>query len=152
MDPITEMLAAQPFFRGFSEPQLARLAGCATAETFAPGSYLAREGADADRFYLITHGRVAVEVFAPGRVPYTFQSLEAGELLGWAWFYPPYRWHSDARAVQLTRVIAFDALAVQMLCDSDPVLGYELVKRFAQSVFERLQAARLQLADVYSEH
>lgn len=144
MDTTMEMLAAQPFFRGFRPDQLERLAGCATLETVAPGSFLAHEGAEADTFYLITQGQVAVEVFAPERVPYTFQSLEAGDLLGWAWFYPPYRWHSDARAVVRTQVLAFNVLAVQMLCDSDPMLGYDLVKRFAGSVLARLQAVRLQ--------
>lgn len=75
--------------------------------------------------------------------------LPAGEVLGWSWFYPPYRWHFDAQAITLTRAIAFDAHKLRELCDRDHTLGYALTKRFAYVLFERLQATRLQLLDVY---
>ena len=27
------------------------------------------------------------------------ETLEAGEVVGWSWLFPPYRWHFDARAL-----------------------------------------------------
>jgi CRP-like cAMP-binding protein len=73
-------------------------------------------------------------------------------VLGWSWLFPPYRWHFDARALELTRAIALDGKCLREKCEEDHDLGYELVKRVAQIIMERLQATRLQLLDVYGVH
>jgi CRP/FNR family cyclic AMP-dependent transcriptional regulator len=62
---------------------------------------------------------------------------------------PPYRWHFDARAVELTRAIALDGECLRGKCEEDHDLGYEIMKRFALVIAERLEATRLQLLDVY---
>ena len=46
----------------------------------------------------------------------------------------------------------FNALCLRGKCDEDHDLGYELMRRFGQIMFERLQATRLQLLDVYGSH
>jgi hypothetical protein len=76
-------------------------------------------------------------------------TLGAGELVGWSWLFPPYRWHFDARATELTRTIAFDGACLRDKCEQDHDLGYELMRRFASLMLDRLQATRLQLLDVY---
>jgi hypothetical protein len=55
----------------------------------------------------------------------------------------------DARALELVRATAFDGACIRAKCEADPRLGYELLKRFAQIIGQRLQATRLQLLDVY---
>ena len=30
----------------------------------------------------------------------TIETLDAGEILGWSWLFPPYRWHFDAPRVE----------------------------------------------------
>ncbi len=42
-----------------------------------------------------------------------------------------------------------DAACLRGKCDDDPALGYEMYKRFAGLVRDRLQATRLQLLDLY---
>lgn len=63
----------------------------------------------------------------------------------------PYRRRYDARAVELTRAIAFDCRCLRDKCEADHDLGYELMKRFLPPLLERLEAARLQSADVYGK-
>ena len=63
------------------------------------GQLLFREGDPADTFYLVRHGSVALETFVPARGPVMIETLEAGEVVGWSWLFPPYRWHFDARAL-----------------------------------------------------
>ena len=62
---------------------------------------------------------------------------------------PPYRWHFDAHAAGEVHAVAFDAACLRGKCDADPALGYDLTKRFAQTLIERLQWTRLRLLDVY---
>ncbi len=45
--------------------------------------------------------------------------------------------------------IAFDGACLRGKCEADHDLGYELMRRFAQVIIERLQATRLRLLDVY---
>ncbi len=143
------LLAGHPFFRGLPQADLELIAGCGSNVRFEAGAYIFREGDPSDRFYLIRHGKVAVEVASPERGRITIATLGEGDLLGWSWLVPPYREQSDARAVELTRATAFDGACIRRKCEADPRLGYELLKRFAQIIGQRLHATRLQLLDVY---
>jgi hypothetical protein len=51
--------------------------------------------------------------------------------------------------VETTLAIELDGPGVRSLCEHDPALGYELVRRFMAVVVERLQATRLRLLDLY---
>jgi CRP-like cAMP-binding protein len=149
MKTIDALLRETPFFHDLPAEKLELLAGCASNVRFLEGEVLFRQGDPADTFYVIRHGVVALETFVPTRGPVTIETLEAGELVGWSWLFPPYRWHFDARALSLVRATAFDGVCLRGKCDDDPALGYELMSRFAQIMIERLQWTRLRLLDVY---
>jgi CRP-like cAMP-binding protein len=149
MQTLDQLIAATPLFAGLSAAHLQLIAGCGANERFAAGAPLFREGAPADRFFLIRKGAVALEVDAPGRGPLVIETLVGGDVVGWSWLFEPYRWQFDARAREPTRVVAFDGACLRGKCEADHELGYQLMKRFAASLTERLQATRLQLLDVY---
>jgi CRP-like cAMP-binding protein len=149
MQTLEPILAHHHFFVGLDERYLALLAGCASNVRFEAGAYLLREGEDASYFYLLREGRVAIEVNAAERGAITIETIEAGDVLGWSWLFPPYRWHFSGRAVEPVRALALDGACLRGKLDTDPRLGYELMKRFSQVMVERLQATRLQLLDVY---
>jgi CRP-like cAMP-binding protein len=79
----------------------------------------------------------------------TIETINEGEVLGWSWLFPPYKRQYDARAIVLTRAIAFDGKCLRGKCDQDQQLGYELMRRFAQVMVDRLRAARVQMLDIY---
>jgi len=142
-------LTEQAFIKGMDPGYVEEIVECAASATFDSGQFIVREGEAAGYFYIITRGKVALEVDAPGRGAIVIDTLGEDEVLGWSWLFPPYRWHFDARALELTRAIAFNAACLRGKCEQDPKLGYELVKRFSQVLMERLQATRLRLLDVY---
>ena len=152
MKEIHDLLAEHPFFEDMKREHLEHIAGCGSNLHFDAGEFIFREGGEADRFYVIRHGKVALETHVPERGPLVTQTLDEGEVLGWSWVFPPYRWLHDARAAELTRVTVLDGKCLRTKCDEDPVLGYEVVKRFARIAIERLQATRLQLLDIYAAH
>jgi CRP-like cAMP-binding protein len=143
------VLAEHPFFRDLGDPQLDTVVGCVSNTVFEPGEFVFREGEAADRFYLVREGKVAVEVFVPNKGPVTIETIEGGEVLGWSWLFSPYRSRFDARALSAVRALALDGACLRAKCEKDPVLGYELLKRFTQVVVARLEATRMQLLDLY---
>jgi len=151
MQTIEQLLTDVPSFGGMAEEHLALIAGCATNEVFQEGTYLMREGDPADRFFVIRRGRVALETHVPERGGLTVETIDDGDLLGWSWLVPPFRTHLDARALTTTHTVAFDGACLRGKCDSDPVLGYELMRRFIPVIVERLQATRVRLLDVYGK-
>jgi CRP/FNR family cyclic AMP-dependent transcriptional regulator len=143
------ILSEHPFFRDLATEQLATVAGCASNEVYPAGAFLCREGQPANHFYVPRFGRVAVEIATPTGGTMTVETVEAGEVLGWSWLFPPYKWHFDARAITLVRALALDGACLRKKCEDDPALGFELMKRFAQVAVRRLEATQLQLLDLY---
>jgi CRP/FNR family transcriptional regulator, cyclic AMP receptor protein len=151
MEGLEPILRSHPFFGGFPEDHIALVAGCARNHRFDAGQYLFHEGESADEFFLIRRGRVALEIVAPGRAPIVFSTLGEGEIVGASWLVPPYRWTSDARAVELVRALGIDAACLRGKCEADHHLGYEMMKRFAPILVKRLEATRLQILNVYGK-
>ena len=152
METLEPILAQHPFLKDLEPRHLQTIVGCAVNARFNAEQFIFREGQEAKQFYFIRRGKIALEIFVPGRGSVTIQTLGEGEVLGWSWLFPPYQWHFDARALELTRTIALDGECLRGKCEADHSLGYELVNRFAQVLMERLHATRLQLLDVYGEH
>ncbi|MBM4167301.1 MAG: cyclic nucleotide-binding domain-containing protein [Ignavibacteria bacterium] len=150
METLKIILAEHPFFKDFEAKHLDLIAGCASNVKFNPEKFLFREGEEANKFYLIRSGKVAVEMYGTERGSITIQTIGRGEILGWSWLIPPYLWHFDAHAIELTRAIALDGKCLRKKCEKDSTLGYKLMKRIAYIMENRLQATRLQLLDMYA--
>ena len=92
---------------------------------------------------------MAIASVTPHEGPVTIQTVGAGDLLGWSWMLPPYRWHFGARTVEATSVVAFNAACVREQLERDPALGYRMMRRFAQVMATRLEALSVQLTSLY---
>ena len=149
MTDLEPILAAHPFFHDLSPAHRAVVVGCAANVRFAEGEALCREGREADQFFLIREGRVALQMPTGRGDARTVQTLDEGDILGWSWLIPPYHWHFDARATTPVRAIALDGRCLRGKCEADHELGYHLLRRFAHLLGERLDATRLQLLDLY---
>jgi len=151
MEGLERIVLAHPFFAGF-EAELGQIvAGCARNHRFNPGEYLGHEGDPANEFFLIRHGKVALEILPPGQPAIVFATEGEGEIVGVSWLLPPYRWRFDARAVELTRAIGINAQCLRDKCEADHDLGYAMMKRFLPLLTQRLEETRLQILDVYGK-
>jgi CRP/FNR family cyclic AMP-dependent transcriptional regulator len=149
MEGLERIVLAHPFFAGFEKELGPVVSGCARNHRFNAGQYLAHEGEPANEFFLIRHGKVALEVLSPGQQPTVFSTESEGDIVGTSWLVPPYLWAFDARAVELTRAIGIDARCLRDKCEADTRLGYELMKRIVPIVVGQLQDTRMQMLDVY---
>lgn len=149
VDNLGRILEEHPFAQGLDPALKDVMIGCAANERFEAGQFLFREGGEAKKFYLVRSGVVAVEVHAPGRQALTVETVDDGGVLGWSWLVPPHKWTFDARAQTLVRALSFDSTCLMRKMESDPVLGYQVMKRFVPVMAHRLHAARMQMFDLY---
>ncbi len=141
----TDILGDVPLFRGMTQAALELIAGCGSTVRFHQTEILFGEGDPADTFYVLHHGSVTIETLVPERGMVTIDTLGRGDVVGWSWLFPPYRWHFEARARSLVRATAFDAACLRAKCESDPAFGYDLMARFAQILIDRLRRTQLRL-------
>ena len=149
MATMEELLAGHPFLAGLGASTVRLIAGCASNVHFGAGDYIFGAGEPATRFYVIRHGRVALEGHSPTRGPLVIDTMEEGEVLGWSWLVPPYRYFGDARAVTPVSAIALDGTCLRGKCEADTDLGYQLLKRVTIVMYQRLESARVRLLDLY---
>jgi CRP-like cAMP-binding protein len=138
-------LAAHPFLHGMSRDHLAMLAGTASDVAFPARHRLFEDGGGATRFWLIQSGHVNLDLHVPGQGRVRIDSIGMGELLGWSWMFPPYKWAFGAVAAGPVEAFEFNAREVRTCCESDPTLGYEITQRLAYVVARRLQSTRIRL-------
>ncbi len=112
---------------------------------------LFREDDEANEFFIITDGIMALEMTRPALPPATVQTLGAGELLGLSWRIEPHRWMWTARAMTPVHLAAFDAAEMRDTCASDPELDRLMWEIIATQASKRLHQARVQLLDLYGK-
>ncbi|KRD09432.1 MULTISPECIES: cyclic nucleotide-binding domain-containing protein [unclassified Streptomyces] len=146
MTRATKLLTALP------PPQRQRLMTLAREVSFPEDARIFEAGGTADRFWILRSGAVSLvqQVTSLRRV--TVAGLGSGDLLGWSWLFPPYRWDFGAEAFSPVRAYEFEAQPVLKLCEEDPALGMTLVRIVAEILAHRLEMTRGKLMEQYGTH
>jgi len=148
METLEPILKEHPFFQDLKPAFFNIMLGCASNVRFKPGEVIFHEGDEANKFYLIRHGRVAIDIAKSKHSPITIQTVHDGDILGWSWLIPPYKARFLCRAIEDTRAIALDGKCLREKCENDPALGYELLKRLTRVFTQRLENTRLQILNL----
>ena len=147
---IEDYLPTHAFFSGLDDSFMKFLSDSATQLRVKKGAVLFQQGERADKFYLLRNGQMSVQVPALMGPTLEIQTLGEDQMLGWSWLIPPYRWNFQARALEDSDLLEFDGSAILARCEEDPKFGYELLKRFATLMSERLDAARQKMMDEWN--
>ena len=147
---VRDLLNEQAFFGDFSDAVLDLFAEHASERSLETNEVLFGNADPANHFYFVQEGGITIEVPAIEGPSLEIQCLEPGQVLGWSWLIPPYRWSFQARANAPTRLITFDGEAIRKRCDADEAIGYAVLKRFASLMSERLDAARRRMMDEWT--
>lgn len=147
---IKDLLADAPFFNGMDDKYLDLISGCGEIAHFKAGEFLLREGEEADSFFLIRKGDVAIESQNPGGAM-TVAKVGPDGIAGYSWLFPPYRNQFDSRAITDVAAVKLDGTCLRGKADNDHELGYQFMTRFAAIMNRRMQAARRQMLDVYGD-
>jgi len=149
MEDLERLLREHDFLSDLEDRHTRLLVSCAKNARFQVGEFLMREGSEADAFFLIRRGQVALETHVPARGTIQMESVGPGDVLGLSWLIPPYRVDLDARAVEPVIALVFDGSCLRRKIEDDHDLGYALVRRLFEKAYLRLEHVRLQRLDVY---
>lgn len=145
-----EYLSGHDFFSGFSEEIRQLLWQCSTSREIKKDQILFVQGDIADKFYVIRTGLMSIQVPAIMGPTLEIETLGMDQVLGWSWLIPPYRWHFQTSALEDSELLEFDGTRLLARCEQDPKFGYELLKKFAGLMSERLNAARKKIMEEWS--
>ena len=148
-DTILDAVQHHPFVQGLTPEHCETLAGLARRAHYDKDTIIFAEGDQKHEFFLLLKGRVALEMMAQGK-PLRVHTLEGGDQLGWSSVLSGRGKFFQARALEPVEALAFDGYALLEKCRSDNAFGYKIMHRLLGVVSERLQAARLQVLDMYS--
>jgi len=137
--PDLESLRAYRLLGELGPEQLRKLLSLAQEQQFEAGE-------KSLFLHVIVSGDVVLEQ-GNGAWPVEIQTLHAGEAMGWSALGWDAVTHFQARAVTPLSTVAFPAEQIRAACDTDPALGYALMKRLLEIVTERLDAMRLRLVE-----
>jgi CRP-like cAMP-binding protein len=139
------------FLEGFPPEYLKPLVGVAKIVEVPAGEVLFREGQKSPNIYLVTEGKVALEIDVVARGTTIIQTVGPGRVLGWTPVLSQGMMTATARAVEPCRLVALNAMQVLQACGQNPQFGMEFMKRTAMALSRRLDATRKHLLDAYEE-
>ncbi|GIW22317.1 MAG: hypothetical protein KatS3mg068_1324 [Candidatus Sericytochromatia bacterium] len=147
---ISQILKEQEFFSGISQNNINLISESATIKKVNKDNYIFKICEEAKKFYLIIKGKVSLEFEIENKI-ISLEIINNGEILGWSWQFPPYKWNFSARAIEDTELLEFDVEKFYEKCNVNLLLAYELQKRFSKIMLKRLQATRRKLIEVIQE-
>jgi CRP-like cAMP-binding protein len=140
-----------PWFQELEPELFDKLCGISSICTYKPGQELFKEGDVENYLYIVLEGRVALEIYVPGRGRMRIYTAEPMDVVGWSSITPVVRQRTaSARVVLPSRLVCLDAVLLRKLCDEDHQLGYVVMRRMANVVASRLLTTRLQLLDMFA--
>jgi CRP-like cAMP-binding protein len=148
---LLKMLHSTRFAEGLPHAELTCLGRASRLVEAGPGTVLFREGQVEDEVFVVFSGHVRLSMKVPGRGEVTLLTAGPGDLVGWSGLISDGVMTATATVLDSTRLLALSGRCLQQLCESDPKLGYILMKRMAQVISRRLLSTRLQLLDLFAD-
>jgi CRP/FNR family cyclic AMP-dependent transcriptional regulator len=147
---LLDMLDDIDFLKGLAPEARGYLAAIGELREYPPGTVLFQEGKESCQVYLVSSGKVELEMRVPGVGAMPIQTVGPGELLGWSPVLQLGPMTATARALTRCRVVAFNVRRLLDRCEEMPPLGMEFLRRTSATMAQRLNATRLRLLNLLS--
>ncbi len=146
-----EILKRCLVFRELDEEQLKVIADMATAEVYEVGESLGKQGRRQEKVFIIEDGLVGIYLELGPMMHRQIQAASNLELVCWSGVLPPHRMSSTVRAIETTKVLAFEGKEFGQACQTNPQIGYKIHRGIAQTIVNRLNNAYTQLMGVTAQ-
>jgi len=150
MDKLDVLRKCDVFSR-LDDMQLAEVAKMCTPEVFKPGTIIANQDRKEAKLYVIEEGLVAIILESGPLSQRQVQAASNYEVLCWSAMLEPHICTATVKAMEKTKVLAFDGAYLHGLCLSRPDIGCRVSHGIARVVATRLQNAYNQLLGITSQ-
>ncbi len=164
-------LSGFKFFSGVQPETLERLALTAQTLNFKAGDVIFRFGEPAQHLYGVLEGSVDLSVVFKDKVlrteieyeeaiqasvveeekSITVDTVQSGQVFGWASLVGPGKRTVSAHCPQDTRVIVLPAGELKAMFEKDHTLGYVIMKKMSDIISKRLQKRTEKLIEAWVE-
>ena len=142
MTPV-EQVVQIPFFQGLPAEALRELAAKSTLLTLERGGILLSQHDAAEHVFFLISGAAQSYIRFHGVDDLLVGIIrEPGALLGWSVFRQPHRYTATIRCEEDCRVLRLPREVIMKLVETQPRLGYLLLKRVAAVLANRLEQTR----------
>jgi CRP-like cAMP-binding protein len=138
-----EQVVQIPFFQGIPAEALREIAAQSTVLTLERGRTLISQHAAAEHLFFLISGSVQIYIHFHGVDDLLVGGIrQPGALLGWSVVRKPHRYTSTVRCEEDCRVLRLPREVLTALIETQPQLGYLLLKRIAAALANRLEQTR----------
>jgi CRP-like cAMP-binding protein len=142
MTPV-EQVVQIPFFQGLPAEALRELAAASTVLALERGGTVISQNAAAEHVFFLISGAVQSYIRFQGIDDLVVGTIrEPGALLGWSVFRQPHRYTATVRCEEECQVLRLPREVIMKLVETQPRLGYLLLKRVAAVLANRLEQTR----------
>jgi CRP/FNR family transcriptional regulator, cyclic AMP receptor protein len=138
-----EQVVQIPFFQGLPAEALREVAAKSTVLALEAGATLISQHAAAEHVFFLISGSVQFYIHFRGVDDLLVGTMrEPGAVLGWSVVRKPHRYTATVRCEEECRVLRLPRETLIKLMETQPRLGYLLLKRIAATLANRLEQTR----------
>jgi CRP-like cAMP-binding protein len=138
-------------FRALDDKQLRELEKMCNAEEFEAGTNICKQGCKEEKLYIVENGAVGIILEVGPLAHRQVQAVTDYDVFGWSSMLDPYISTATVKALEKTKVLAFDGQELSSLCITKPEIGCRVSRGIARVVATRLRQAYAQLLGVTSQ-
>jgi CRP/FNR family cyclic AMP-dependent transcriptional regulator len=135
-------------FRALDDSQLRDVLRMCEYEEFKGGTIICKQGSREEKLYVIEHGAVGIILEIGPLAQRQVQSVTDNEVFGWSAMLDPYICTATVKALENTKVLAFDGQELSGLCVTRPEIGCRISRGIARVIASRLRQSYAQVLGV----
>lgn len=143
-----EVLKRSDVFHYLEDSELKEVEKMCMPEVFEAGTIICKQDKEQDKLYIIEEGLVSVLLELGPTDKRQIQAASNFECFGWSASIPPYRCTCSAKALEKTKVLAFNGKELRNLVYTNPKLCAAIAGGVAYVISQRLRAAFTQLMGI----
>ncbi len=131
--------------RGLDDKELSSIAIICSRVYLEEGERLFLEGQAADRIYIVTDGRIALQKSVGDqqalaqRYAATIAFCRPSEIVGWSALVDPYKYTLSATAWEPSRLLVIRASLLRRAMELNPDIGFRIMRSLSEVMARRLQ-------------
>lgn len=145
---VIEVLKRSDIFHYLDENELKLVENMCTRQVFETGTIICKQDSEEGNIYVIEEGLISIILELGPTDKRQIQTATNFECFGWSATIPPFRCIATAKALERTRVLAFNGMELRNLIYTNPKLCAEIAGGVAYVISQRLRISFAQLMGV----